>query len=102
MLIYNVTVNIDEDVENEWKEWMRDIHIPEVIATKRFSSYKFLKLLNESPEATGATYAIQYLADDISAINSYLETEAPALQQEHTNRFGSKFVAFRTLLEEVS
>ncbi len=102
MLIYNVTVNIDEEVEEEWKNWMSKKHIPDVLATGRFTGYKFLRLLNESPDATGSTYAIQYFVSDINEMNQYLNTEAPALQQDHKAKFGDKFVAFRTLLEEVS
>ncbi|MEM9325956.1 MAG: DUF4286 family protein [Bacteroidota bacterium] len=102
MLVYNVTVNIDPDVEEEWKVWMKDVHIPEVLATNRFNGSKFLKLLTESPEATGATYAIQYFAATIDDVEQYLNHDAAALQKDHTDKFGSKFVAFRTLLEEVS
>jgi len=101
MLIYNVTVNIDPDVEDQWKSWMKEIHIPEVLDTGRFTGFKFLRLLNESPEATGSTYAIQYFVEDISHLDSYLKNEAPKLQQSHINNFGQKFVAFRTVLEEV-
>ena len=81
--------------------WMKEFHIPEVLATGRFTGYKFLRLLNESPEATGSTYAIQYFLEDIGHLNQYLNTEAPKLQQSHIDKFGQKFVAFRTVLEEV-
>ncbi len=101
MLVYNVTINIDPDVEEEWKIWMRDIHIPEVLDTGRFVDYKFLKLLSESPEAGGSTYAVQYFAESIDQVEIYLNNEAAALQRSHTDKFGTKFVAFRTLLEEV-
>ena len=36
MLIYNVTINIEESVEKEWLAWMQQVHIPEVIATGKF------------------------------------------------------------------
>ncbi len=101
MLIYNVTVNIDTDVEEEWKQWMKNVHIPEVLATGRFTGFKFLRLLNEVPDATGNTYAIQYYAENIGQIETYLDTEAPAMRKSHDEAFGSKFVAFRTVLEEV-
>ena len=101
MLVYNVTINIDPDVEEEWKVWMRDVHIPEVLGTGRFTDFKFLKLLSESPEASGSTYAVQYFSPSIDQVELYLNNEAAALQKSHTDKYGSKFVAFRTLLEEV-
>ena len=33
MYIYNVTTNIDESVHDEWLHWMKEIHIPDVLAT---------------------------------------------------------------------
>lgn len=101
MLIYNVTVNIDPEVEEEWKQWMKNVHIPEVLKTGRFTGSKFLRLLNEVPDATGITYAIQYFAENIGQIESYLDTEAPAMRKHHDDAYGGKFVAFRTVLEEV-
>lgn len=36
--IYNVTLNIDDSVHEEWKGWMMAIHIPEVLSTKLFKT----------------------------------------------------------------
>lgn len=101
MILYNVTVNIDFDVEDEWKTWMRDIHIPEVMATGFFTGNKFYKLLGEVPEANGATYSIQYFSPSINKINDYLENHASALMQKHIQKYQNKHVSFRTILEEV-
>ena len=32
-ILYNVTVSIDKDVEKEWLEWMKKVHIPDVMRT---------------------------------------------------------------------
>ncbi len=101
MILYNVTVNIDFDVEEEWKAWMKDIHIPEVMETGFFTANKFYKLLGEVPDANGSTYSIQYFAKDISSINTYLENHAPALMQKHLEKYRDKHVSFRTILQEV-
>ena len=101
MLIYNVTVNVDFDVEEEWVHWMKTVHIPNVLATGKFFDSKLLKLLGEEPDATGTTYATQYFSKAIDLINTYLNEDVAALRQEHMDKFGSKTVAFRTLLEEV-
>lgn len=69
MVVYNVTVNIEEDVEKDWINWMKTVHIPEVMQTGCFNGHKFLRLLNENPEATGVTYAIQYFLDSVAELN---------------------------------
>ena len=56
MYIYNVTINIEDSVQNEWLRWMQEKHIPEVLATGKFSEAKMSQVLVE--EDTGVTYSI--------------------------------------------
>ncbi len=101
MILYNVTVNVESSIIDEWLGWMKDQHIPEVMATGCFKQHKILKLMQEDPEAQGSTYAVQYFAENMQAIDHYMEQHAPMLRQIHVERYGSKCVSFRTLLEEV-
>lgn len=101
MILYNVTINVESGIEDEWIRWMKEVHIPEVLETGCFSDHKFLKLLNENPEAEGITYAVQYFAPGITSLNRYLEEFAPVLQKKHAERYRNRFVAFRTFLEEI-
>jgi hypothetical protein len=100
MIIYNVTVNIDASVHDEWLEWMRTSHIPDVMRTGMFSENRFLRILGDD-ESGGSTYSIQYTCESIERFQQYEDIYAPALRGEHNNRFKDKFVAFRTLLETV-
>lgn len=101
MVLYNVTVNIDEDVEQDWILWMKETHIPEVMETGYFLENRMMKMLSQSPDETGKTYAIQYMAESLSHIETYLEKAAPKLQKQGIIRYGTKMAAFRTVLEEV-
>ena len=55
MLIYNVTINIDDTVHDEWLLWMKDKHIPDMLATGKFSHAKMTKVLVEE-DLGGTTY----------------------------------------------
>jgi len=101
MIIYNVTVNIDEDVEQDWIQWMKESHIPEVMKTGYFNNYKILKMLSGEEDETGKTYAVQYSSDNLGKLETYLNNEAPKLQKQSIIRYGTKMAAFRTVLEEV-
>lgn len=101
MIIYNVTVNIGEDVHEDWLNWMKEVHIPDVMNTGLFKEHKFAKVLSRQPGETGHTYSIQYTCESMDDLNKYQEEHAPELQKEHTSRYKNKFVAFRTLLETV-
>jgi hypothetical protein len=96
-LIYNVTIKIAPDVHHDWVSWMGDIHIPEVMATACFSSYRFLHLDGYDDEE-GFTYAVQYACPSRALFDIYQAEHAPILQEKHKEVFGGKFVAFRTIL----
>lgn len=100
MIIYNVTVNIEESVEKEWLQWMRETHIPDVLKTNLFSSAKMTKVLVEE-QMGGITYSIQYSCASRSDLDKYQQLHAAKLQAEHQKKYQGKFVAFRTLMEVV-
>jgi len=100
MIIYNVTVNVDNDVAEQWLQWMMDAHIPDVLNTGMFESYSILRLVGDE-NSGGITYAIQYRAQNMDMYERYKEEFAPALQADALQKFSGKFVAFRTLLEVV-
>ena len=100
MIIYNVTINIDDSVHAEWLAWMKNSHIPNVMATGIFSAYKILRILGDE-ESGGHSYSIQYTCENLEKFKQYEDIYAPALRGEHNNKYKDKFVAFRTLLETI-
>ncbi len=100
MLLYNVTLILDDAAAEEWLQWMQEIHIPEVMATGMFVSNRLLKVLDSPNE--GVTYCAQYVAETMENYNEYLAAYAPALQADLNEKFKNRFVAYGTLMEFVS
>lgn len=100
MIIYNVTVNVEKAIEDEWVSWMKEKHIPDILSTGFFHDYKMLRLLNET-ENEGETYAVQYFTDELDKLETYMVEAAPKLREEHFAKFQDKCVSFRTFLETV-
>ncbi len=99
MIVYNVTVKIEKDIHDDWLTWMKETHIPEVLKTNLFEDNKMMKVLVD--EDDGFTYSIQYRVSSWEKLDDYQKNHAPALQQSHNKKYEGKFVAFRTLLEEI-
>ena len=97
MLLYNVTVNVESSVEEDWLLWMKEEHIPMVLNTGLFSGYRFGRLMVE--EEVGNTYSIQYEAKDLESYRLYEQLYADDLRHATKRKYGSKIVAFRTLLD---
>ncbi len=100
MYIYNVTINIEKEVEKDWLRWMQEKHIPEMLATGKFSEAKLCQVLLE--EAQGVTYSIQYTTDSKDTLEKYYHENADQLRKEGVSLFKGKFVAFRTELKVIN
>ena len=101
MIVYSVTVSIDKEIHEEWMNWMKESHIPDVMATGIFKEYKMLRIISGNPEDNGPSYNIQYTCESMADLHQYQVQHAPRLQQEHKDKYEGKFAAFRTLLEVV-
>jgi hypothetical protein len=100
LIIYSVTVNVQNEIADDWRRWMRHVHIPDVMATGCFTAFGFHELLDPTPEDGSRTFNIQYACQDLQTLQFYRQEHSPALQAEHTQRYEGKFVAFRTVLQD--
>lgn len=100
MYIYNVTINIDESVHNEWLTWVES-HITEVLNTGKFSSAKLTEVLVEE-EMGGRTYSIQYSAGTREDLNDYYKEHADDFRLITLKKFADKMLTFNTELKIVN
>ena len=96
MVLYNVTVSIDESIHEDWLDWMRSTHIPDVMATGCFIESRISRV--HGKEENELTFAITYLSPSQDKLDEYNEHHASVLQSEHASKYNGKFAAFRTLL----
>ncbi len=100
MYIYNVTVKVDHAIVKEWAQWLKTEHIPEVIGTGCFTTATVLELL-ENVDEEGATFAVQYKTARLEDYKRYLAEFAPEMRQKGLDKWGDRFIAFRTLMKIV-
>ena len=62
MIIYNVTIKVSKSIADNWMQWLKEEHIPDVTGTGCFTTANILQLL-EIDDDEGPTYAIQYFAE---------------------------------------
>ena len=100
MIIYNITIKVEWTIAEEWVKWMQEVHIPEVLNTGCFEKHQFVRLL-QVDETEGPTYATQYYAPTLSKYDYYLQHFAQPLQRQIEDKWGDKYVDFRTLMQLV-
>ena len=101
MFIYNVTIKVQESIHGDWLQWLKQEHVPEVLASHCFTRATIVRLL-EIDDSEGPTYAIQYLAESKASYNLYIEKYASLLRQKSFDKWGNQFIAIRTLMQVVN
>jgi hypothetical protein len=101
MFIYNVTIKLDSGIHDSWVQWMSEEHIPEIMNTGCFEKFQFVKLL-DIDDSEGPTYAVQYYAISKAQYNRYIDLYAGQMRKASTDKWGNRFIAFRTLMEVVN
>jgi len=100
MYIYNVTVNVDESIHDEWLIWIQQ-HISEVLKTGRFTKAKLTLVLVEE-EMGGATYSVQYTSKTRKDLDDYYQFDADKLRNDSLKKFADKTLVFRTELKVIN
>lgn len=101
MYIYNVTTNIEESAHHQWLLWMKETHIPDMLATGKFLSAKMCKVLVDE-EMGGFTYSVQYTVVNQETLQKYYEEDAERLRQGALVLFAGNSVSFCTELQVIS
>lgn len=100
MIIYNITINVDESIHEDWINWMQEIHVPEVLATGKFTKALMSEVLVKE-DLGGVTYSIQYTCDSSELLLKYYQEDAQRLRDAVVKKFGDKFGVFRTEMKIV-
>lgn len=98
MIIYNVTVKVDHSAAADWLQWMKEEHIPALMTTDLFLNARLCRIM-EQDETDGITYTAQYLMPSQEHYEAYLTNHAAKMRQDGIDKFGDKFVAFRTVMQ---
>jgi Domain of unknown function (DUF4286) len=100
LIIYNVTTKVNYSIADEWLQWIKEEHIPDLTATGCFTHAVVLQLL-EADDSDVLTYAVQYYADNKVMYDRYIHRYADDMRKKAINKWGNNFISFRTLLQVV-
>ena len=93
MIIYNVTINIEESISQEWLCWMQKIHIPEVMNTGMFISAKMTRVMVEEQMGVIIFDSIFMRKQNLNWMNTKFNLHQK-LQQKHTQKIPRQICCF--------
>ena len=92
MLLYQVQISIEATTEQEWLQWMKTVHIPDLLATGLLSGHHVWKEQSDSPTPL---YYFNYYFPNQAAFDLYQTDHAPRLKAHPVELFAGKFSANR-------
>lgn len=98
MILYNVTLKVENSVSVAWVQWMKTEHMKDLMDTGLFIECRLCHIL-EQDESDGTTYSAQYFCESLDQYNMYIDNYAKDMRERAFSAFGNKFVAFRTVME---
>ena len=101
MFIYNVTTQVPVNLQDEWLHWMKEEHVPEVLASGHFTHHRLVRL-REPQEPGTATFAVQYFCNNLAQYEHYIQNFAPALRLKSQEKWGDSVFSFLTLMEVIN
>ncbi len=100
MILYNVTIKVEQAVAAQWLQWMQEEHLKDMMQTGLFSDYRLCRLL-EQDESEGVTYVVQYHCATPEQYQEYLNLHASRMRRKGMDKFANQFAAFRTVMEVI-
>ena len=101
MIVFNITTQVEWDIADEWLNWQREEHIPEIMATNLFDDYRIFRLMDIEGD-DGPTYTVQYFTSAKDRYEQYIQKEAPMLLEKAFKKWGNQFISHRSVMELVN
>ena len=86
MIIYNVTVSVEESITSDWLNWMKFEHIPEVMTSGIFINAQINRVITQGD--SNNTFAIAYTCSRMKDLHQYQLKFSAQFQEKHTSRYG--------------
>lgn len=100
MKIYNITFIVENNIENEFLDWLKNEHIQKLKNTDCFGKARLTKICTQqAPDSKN--YSLQ-LEEKDNLLPTYLNNFAPKLKHEILIKFANRVLFFETELKHLS
>ena len=99
MYIYNITFNVEPEIEKEWLDYIKQQFIPKMLKSGLLNKSITSKI--KVDEAQGTSYSIQFMADNQEKLKTFIKEELYPILNELHLKFSPKMVYFATELDVI-
>lgn len=101
MIVYEVNLEVDHDVKDDYLAWLRP-SIREILALDGFEAALWYRPEGFiSPDTGRLMYTLHYLVRTQAHLDDYFENHAPRMRAEGMSQYGGRFAATRRILKKL-
>lgn len=100
MIIINTSFHVHVSLVDDFKTWVKDIYIPEALASGMVSTPRFMTLLIEVQEDC-VSFAVSFEADTIEYATRWHDSDGAKLRDQLRQKFGDGVLNFSTYMDEL-
>ncbi|MBO9571188.1 MAG: DUF4286 family protein [Chitinophagaceae bacterium] len=101
MIIFNITTKISWEVHEQWKTWLINEQVPQILATGLFEQYQLVHLY-EMDDEDGPTYALQLYSSSQDNLDSYRTDHIHRFEKKERDLWGDSFVSFHSVMRVIN
>ncbi len=100
MTVYNITIQVDWAIADQWLSWQKQEQIPAIMATGFFDEYKIFRLQDQE-DADGPTFILQLFTSSNERYRRYADAFDAPIWQKAFERWNDRFIIHRTSMQLV-
>ena len=97
--IFNTTFIIEEKIEQEWIEFMRQHYITPLQENQLCKDVIFTKVSIDQPE--GKTYSLQLVFSSLEALCHFQDNRLPSIEEKLIQQYANRYICFSSVLTEI-
>lgn len=100
MIIYNTTYHVTDKVYASFLNWIKEKHIPHMIAEGKFSDARVSKVISQE-EQEGNSVSVQLTAVNMESYSAWNQQYGDLFRMEIASLFSGEVLYFCTFLEVI-
>ena len=100
MIIYNTTFHIEECIQQDFIDYIRQNVISQATKSGLLISPRFSRIFGEHEEQ-GFSYALEFATESISTLEQWNKTETATIIAPLVEKFKDKVVGFSTVMQVI-
>lgn len=100
MVTINTTFHVDEEIKQDFMDYMRSKYIAGAVIDKKLISARLFRIHAQKVEG-GISYSVQFAFDNLNDLDNWDKNKGLKLNKDLVDKFQDKVAGFSTLLEEI-